>query len=44
MSLMISEYRDIIKTAMVQMDAKRLEMDVVLSYSQGISKKLWPVF
>jgi hypothetical protein len=39
MSLMISEYRDIIKTAMVQMDAKRLEMDVVLSYSQGISKK-----
>tara|TARA_B100000003_G_scaffold87165_1_gene78129 strand:- start:6131 stop:7909 length:1779 start_codon:yes stop_codon:yes gene_type:complete len=39
MSLMISEYRDIIKSAMVQMDAKRLEMDVVLSYSQGISKK-----
>ena len=39
MSLMISEYRDIIKAAMVQMDAKRLEMDVILSYSQGISKK-----
>jgi len=39
MSLMISEYRDIIKSAMVQMDAKRLEMDVVLSYSQGITKK-----
>ena len=39
MSLMISEYRDIIKSAMVQMDAKRLEMDVILSYSQGISKK-----
>ena len=39
MSLMISEYRDIIKQAMVQMDAKRLEMDVILSYSQGISKK-----
>jgi len=39
MSLMISEYRDIIKAAMVEMDAKRLEMDVILSYSQGISKK-----
>ena len=39
MSLMISEYRDIIKTAVTQMDAKRLEMDVILSYSQGISKK-----
>jgi hypothetical protein len=39
MSLMISEYRDIIKSAIVQMDAKRLEMDVVLSYSQGVSKK-----
>ena len=39
MSLMISEYRDIIKQAVTQMDAKRLEMDVVLSYSQGISKK-----
>lgn len=39
MSLMISEYRDIIKSAVTQMDAKRLEMDVILSYSQGISKK-----
>ena len=39
MSLMISEYRDVIKSAMTQMDAKRLEMDVILSYSQGISKK-----
>ena len=39
MSLMISEYRDIIKQAVTQMDAKRLEMDVILSYSQGISKK-----
>jgi len=39
MSLMISEYRDVIKTAVTQMDAKRLEMDVVLSYSQGVSKK-----
>ena len=39
MSLMISEYRDIIKSAITQMDAKRLEMDVILSYSQGISKK-----
>ena len=39
MSLMISEYRDIIKSAVTQMDAKRLEMDVILSYSQGITKK-----
>ena len=39
MSLMISEYRDIIKHAITQMDSKRLEMDVILSYSQGISKK-----
>ena len=39
MSLMISEYRDIIKSAVKQMDAKRLELDVVLSYSTGISKK-----
>ena len=39
MSLMISEYRDVIKGAMVRMDQKRLELDVVLSYSQGITKK-----
>ena len=39
MSLMISEYRDIIKQAVTQMDAKRLELDVILSYSQGINKK-----
>ena len=39
MSLMISEYRDIIKTGMVAMDEKRLEMDVVLSYSTGVTKK-----
>ena len=39
MSLMISEYRDIIKGAMVRMDQKRLEMDVILGYSTGISKK-----
>jgi hypothetical protein len=39
MSLMISEYRDIIKGAIVRMDQKRLELDVVLSYSQGINKK-----
>ena len=39
MSLMISEYRDVIKTGLVQMDEKRLEMDVVLSYSTGIRKK-----
>lgn len=39
MSLMISEYRDVIKGALVRMDQKRLELDVVLSYSQGITKK-----
>ena len=39
MSLMISEYRDIIKTGITAMDEKRLEMDVVLSYSTGVSKK-----
>jgi hypothetical protein len=39
MSLMISEYRDIVKSALVQMDAKRLELDVILSYTQGVSKK-----
>jgi len=39
MSLMISEYRDVIKNAMVQMDEKRLEMDVVLSYTTGVTKK-----
>lgn len=39
MSLMINEYREIIKHSIVQMDEKRLELDVVLSYSQGINKK-----
>jgi len=39
MSLMINEYREILKHAIVEMDAKRLEMDVVISYSQEISKK-----
>jgi len=39
MSLMISEYRDIVKNALVQMDAKRLELDVILSYTQDVSKK-----
>ena len=39
MSLMINEYREIIKYSITQMDEKRLELDVVLSYSQGISKK-----
>jgi hypothetical protein len=39
MSLMIGEYREIIKHAMVEMDAKRLELDVVLSYSQNVTKK-----
>ena len=39
MSLMINEYREIIKNAIVEMDAKRLEMDVVLAYTTGITKK-----
>jgi len=39
MSLMINEYREIIKHGLVEMDAKRLEMDTVLSYSQSIGKK-----
>ncbi len=39
MSLMINEYREIIKSAIVEMDAKRLEMDVVLAYTTGITKK-----
>jgi len=39
MSLMINEYREIVKQALEDMDTKRLELDVVLSYSQGITKK-----
>ena len=39
MSLMINEYREIIKNAIVEMDAKRLEMDVVLAYTTGVTKK-----
>jgi len=39
MSLMINEYREIVKQALEDMDSKRLELDVVLSYSQGITKK-----
>jgi hypothetical protein len=39
MSLMINEYREIIKHAIVEMDAKRLELDVILSYSQEVTKK-----
>ena len=39
MSLMINEYREIIKHGLVEMDAKRLEMDTVLSYSQAIGRK-----
>ena len=39
MSLMINEYREIIKHGIVEMDAKRLELDVVLSYQQGMTKK-----
>ena len=39
MYLMINEYREIIKHGLIDMDAKRLELDVVLSYQQGITKK-----
>ena len=39
MSLMINEYREIIKNAIVEMDAKRLEMDVVLAYTTNVTKK-----
>jgi hypothetical protein len=39
MSLMINEYREIIKNAVVEMDAKRLEMDTVLAYTTGVTKK-----
>lgn len=39
MSLMINEYREIIKHGLIEMDAKRLELDVVISYTQGVSKK-----
>jgi len=39
MSLMINEYRELIKVGLVEMDAKRLEMDTLLSYTQGINKK-----
>ena len=39
MSLMINEYREIIRHGIIEMDAKRLELDVVLSYQQGLSKK-----
>jgi len=39
MSLMINEYREIIKLAITEMDSKRLEMDVVLSYTQEVQKK-----
>ena len=39
MSLMINEYREIIRHGIIEMDAKRLELDVVLSYQQGITKK-----
>ena len=39
MSLMISEYRDIIKQGLSQMDSKRLELDVVMSYTINETKK-----
>ena len=39
MSLMINEYREIIKHGLVEMDSKRLELDTILSYSNNITKK-----
>ena len=39
MSLMINEYRELIKVGITEMDAKRLEMDAVMSYQTGITKK-----
>ena len=39
MSLMINEYREIIKHGIVEMDSKRLELDVVLSYQTNVTKK-----
>jgi len=39
MSLMINEYRELIKVGLTEMDAKRLEMDTIMSYQTGISKK-----
>jgi hypothetical protein len=39
MSLMINEYREIIRHGLVEMDAKRLELDVVLSYQTEVTKK-----
>ena len=41
MSLMINEYREIIKHGLVEMDSKRLELDVVLSYQSGMTKKTY---
>ena len=32
MSLMINEYRELIKVGLTEMDAKRLEMDTIMSY------------
>jgi hypothetical protein len=39
MSLMINEYRELIKVGLTEMDAKRLEMDTIMSYQTGITKK-----
>jgi len=39
MSLMINEYREIIKKGIQEMDAKRLEMDMVLAYTTEERKK-----
>ena len=39
MSLMINEYREIIKKGIQQMDSKRLEMDMVIAMSTDVTKK-----
>ena len=39
MSLMINEYREIIKKGIQQMDSKRLEMDMVIAMSTDVNKK-----
>jgi len=39
MSLMINEYREIIKVGIAEMDSKRLELDEILSIETGIQSK-----
>jgi hypothetical protein len=43
MSLMINEYREIIKHSITQMDSKRLELDVVFHTHKVLIKNLWQV-